>query len=79
MIENLMRVIPKGLNVNIDYDSWVPENIFRLIQTQGNVSDQEMWSVFNMGVGMVLISDQKNVSSILKKIPDSWIIGNVTK
>ena len=79
LIENLMRVIPKGLNVNIDYDSWVPENIFRLIQTQGNVSDQEMWSVFNMGVGMVLISDQKNVSSILKKIPDSWIIGNVTK
>ena len=79
LIENLMRVIPQGLNVNIDYDSWVPENIFRLIQTQGNVSDQEMWSVFNMGVGMVLISDQKNVSSILKKIPDSWIIGNVTK
>ena len=79
LIENLMRVIPQGLNVNIDYDSWVPENIFRLIQTQGNVSDQEMWSVFNMGVGMVLISDQKNVSSILKKIQDSWIIGNVTK
>ena len=77
LIENLMRVIPPGLNVNIDYDSWVPENIFRLIQTHGNVSDQEMWAVFNMGVGMVLISDQKNVSSILNKIEDSWILGKV--
>ncbi len=36
-----------------------------------------MWAVFNMGVGMVLISDQKNVSSILNKIEDSWILGKV--
>ena len=77
LIENLMRVIPPGLNVDIDYDSWKPQNIFRLIQTQGNVSDQEMWSVFNMGVGMVLICDQNNVSNILTKIEDSWIIGKV--
>lgn len=77
LIENLMRVIPPSLNVNIDYGSWAPESIFRLIQTQGNVSEEEMWSVFNMGVGMVLICDQFKVPNILNKIEKSWVIGKV--
>jgi phosphoribosylformylglycinamidine cyclo-ligase len=77
LIENLMRVIPPGLSVKINYDSWKLEPIFNLIQSIGNVQKEEMWSVFNMGVGMVLITEEAKVSNVLNLINGSWILGKV--
>jgi phosphoribosylformylglycinamidine cyclo-ligase len=54
--DNIPRVIPDGLCVNIDPTAWTPLAIFKLIAARGEVSDVEMYRVFNMGVGLVVIT-----------------------
>lgn len=52
---NLVRVLPAGLQATIDTASWEPPAIFGLIQRNGEVSDQEMFDVFNMGAGFLAV------------------------
>ncbi|GAB2673636.1 phosphoribosylformylglycinamidine cyclo-ligase [Paenibacillus thermoaerophilus] len=54
-IENIPRVLPEGVNVEIDYGSWPILPIFRLMQRDGDISHRDMFTTFNMGIGMVLI------------------------
>ena len=58
MVENIPRVLPEGVDVNIKKDSFEVPPIFKLIQKDGNVEEAEMYRTFNMGVGMVLIIDK---------------------
>ena len=53
--DNLPRVLPAGTGVRIDRAAWKVPVIFRLIQEWGQVDEEEMYRVFNMGIGMVLI------------------------
>ena len=53
--ENINRIIPEGLKVNIDWNSWERPKIFNTIQQAGEVEEQEMRRVFNCGIGYVLI------------------------
>ena len=53
--ENLPRVIPEGLGIAIDVDSWQPDPLFSLIQQSGRVADAEMRRTFNMGVGFAMV------------------------
>ena len=53
--ENINRIIPDGLKVNIDWNSWERPKIFNTIQQAGEVEEQEMRRVFNCGIGYVLI------------------------
>ena len=55
LVENISRVIPDGLKVNIDWNSWERPKIFDTIQRAGEVEEQEMRRVFNCGIGYVLI------------------------
>src|SRR5207253_10179454 len=55
LIDNLPRVLPKGLAVEIDREAWMPPGIFLALQTLGGVHPEEMWRTFNMGIGMVVI------------------------
>jgi phosphoribosylformylglycinamidine cyclo-ligase len=55
LIDNLPRVVPKGCQANIRRNSWRIPPIFNIIQKGGSVSPAEMYNVFNMGIGMVLI------------------------
>ena len=81
--EKIPRIIPKGLGVVIDTKSWVIPDIFKKIQIKGNVKRDEMFKVFNMGIGMVVAVSKKDVQkakSLLKKQRiKSWIIGSVVK
>ena len=83
IVGNTMRVVPKGLKVNIDWSTWVPSPIFRLIQETGKISAGEMRKVFNMGIGLIFIVSRKDVigiSSALKKAGEKhYIIGNITE
>lgn len=83
IVGNTMRVVPKGLKVNIDWSTWVPSPIFRLIQETGKISAVEMRKVFNMGIGLIFIVSRKDVigiSSALKKAGEKhYIIGNITE
>jgi len=54
LTENLPRVLPTGVNANIDLSSWTFPNIFLWLQEQGNVSQANMLTTFNCGIGMIV-------------------------
>ncbi len=56
LVENCERICPKGVRLNMDCSQVRTHQIFEKIKALGGVSDDEMWRVFNMGVGMVVIS-----------------------
>jgi phosphoribosylformylglycinamidine cyclo-ligase len=58
---NLPRALPDGLGARITRSAWQPPRIFRDIQRGGRVTDEEMWNTFNMGLGMIVIADRKDV------------------
>lgn len=55
--ENLPRCLPEGLAASLDRASWTPPAIFGLIARRGRVDEEEMYATFNMGIGMVLVSE----------------------
>lgn len=56
LVENVPRVLPSGLGVTVDRATWTPQPVFSWMQRLGNISDKEMHTVFNMGVGLVVIA-----------------------
>ena len=60
LTENIPRVLPPHLAVEINLSSWQKPNIFSWLQTAGNLTDQEMLKTFNCGIGMILILSQEN-------------------
>jgi phosphoribosylformylglycinamidine cyclo-ligase len=83
LVENIPRVLPEGCAVMLEKNKWNVPKIFKIIQNTGNITDQEMFHVFNMGIGMVLIvsrSDVKTGLSDLEKAKEpGTIIGEVIK
>lgn len=83
IIENIPRVLSGGVSIQIDQKSWPKPYLFSLIQKEGNISDEEMYHTFNMGIGMVLIVHGNQVLEIIKELKlmdcDSYIIGKVIK
>jgi phosphoribosylformylglycinamidine cyclo-ligase len=81
--ENLPRCLPKGLTVDVDYGAWDVPEMFETIQNAGNISDDEMRNVFNLGIGFCLVVPAEVVEHTQCLIADtpfgmrSWIIGNV--
>ena len=69
--ENVSRVIPKGLKAHIDWTSWERPEIFNKIKQSGEIEEEEMRRVFNMGIGFVLI--------VPPEIEIDGVIGYVTK
>ena len=69
LIDNLPRILPSNCDAVIETKSWRVPSIFQILQKNGNVDAQEMYQVFNMGIGMVAIVAERNASgtkSILK-------------
>lgn len=66
LVENIPRVLPDNVSVELDKKSWKANSIFSLIQRLGNIADGEMHRVFNMGIGLVIIIDKNDVSETLK-------------
>lgn len=63
MTENIPRVIPKGLGVNISTAAWEVPPMFKWLQQAGNISDAEMRRTFNCGVGMVVVVNPSQVAA----------------
>jgi len=55
LIENPPRILPKNLSMQINKGSWKTPSIFKYLQKEGKVSDEEMFRTFNMGLGMLVI------------------------
>ncbi len=66
IIGNTMRIIPKGLSLKIDWFSWQRPFIYDLIQSTGQVPEYDMTRTFNLGVGLVVIADKKNVDVAMR-------------
>jgi phosphoribosylformylglycinamidine cyclo-ligase len=79
LIGNVPRVLPDGLTARFDNRSWPVPPIFNLIQKRGNVDRDEMYHVFNMGIGMVIICSSDKVDHFTKMLPEAKVIGEVIK
>ena len=81
VIENITRVIPKGLGIDINKNSWEKPAIFKMIESFNAVGERELHKSFNMGIGLVLIVDKENVNEIVDYInttdEKAYIIGEV--
>ncbi|MBQ9442308.1 MAG: phosphoribosylformylglycinamidine cyclo-ligase [Selenomonadaceae bacterium] len=62
--DNIPRALPKNLGVEINSDSWAIPEIFKLLQSWGNVDWREMFRTFNCGIGMILIVDENIVDDL---------------
>jgi len=79
-IENIPRVLPENLNAVINRNSWNVPSIWNLIQQRGNISIEEMFRVFNMGIGMVVIVDRSTAAELQSSISEPiFIIGELTR
>lgn len=79
MTENIPRVIPKGLGVNISTSAWQVPPMFQWIQKAGSVSDAEMRRTFNMGVGLVIVVDKSQVDAVRAVNSDLFVLGEVVE
>ncbi len=79
LIENVPRVLPQGLSAKFNRQAWTVPPIFQLIQKQGNVAEKEMYRVFNMGIGMVVVCPPERVREITKALPEAMVIGEIVK
>ena len=75
--ENIERVLPPRCGAIVDCSSWQTPPIFRLIQQEGKVTVDEMYRVFNMGLGMVLVIARENRDDVLRQVRDAWEVGRV--
>jgi len=82
-VDNIPRVLPKSLDVVIRKGSWDMLPIFQIIEQKSGVPDEELYQVFNMGIGMVAIVAEDKADAVLKFIHaqkhKAWLIGEVVK
>ncbi len=81
--ENLPRCLAKGMSVDVDYDAWERPELFNKIQEAGDITEEEMRNVFNLGIGFCLVVPPDAVAlaqEIISDVPHgmrSWVIGTV--
>ena len=76
-IGNVPRVLPEGLAARFHRGRWLINPIFQLIQHRGNVDQEEMYRVFNMGIGMVVVCSPENTDRLSKALPGAHVVGEV--
>ena len=82
LVENLARIVPDHVQIQLERGSWQVPGVFPWVQTLGRIDAAEMERVFNMGVGMVLVVSPHFADSIQRQLSDlgheNWKIGTVT-
>ena len=78
LLDNLPRVLPEGCRASIDKGSWKVPIIFNIIQNAADIPDDEMFQVFNMGIGMTLVVPAKRAEEALK-LTKGILIGKITE
>ena len=77
LIDNVPRILPEGLAARFGRGTWKVPPIFTLIQREGNVSDDEMYHVFNMGLGMVLVCAASEIKRVRSRLPEARLVGQI--
>jgi len=79
MTENIPRVIPKGLGVEISRGSWEIPAMYKWLQEAGNIAESEMMRTFNMGVGLVAVVAPDRVAAAQAADPELFVVGKVVE
>lgn len=83
LIENIPRVLPSHMQAQIDLSTWSRPPIFQWLQTEGQISDNEMWRTFNCGIGMVVCVTAENADKTLQILHEqgekAWHIGHIAE
>jgi len=78
---NLPRILPEDCVAVIDRKSWEPASIFAVIQQAGKIDVEEMFQVFNMGVGLIIVAPSGEAAKIVETIQGQgmagWVIGEI--
>jgi phosphoribosylformylglycinamidine cyclo-ligase len=82
---NVARILPpapstssgQGLGARIDRAAWTPPAIFGFIQRAGGIADAELWSTFNMGLGVIFAVDPSDVAAVRASLPEAVVVGAV--
>tara|TARA_Y100000590_G_C15718607_1_gene1012769 strand:- start:29 stop:1066 length:1038 start_codon:yes stop_codon:yes gene_type:complete len=77
--KNIPRSLASGLGADVDISTWEIPPLFKFIQQSGGINDQEMFRVFNMGIGMTIIVEPGLVDDVTSAVPGSFRIGEVVK
>jgi phosphoribosylformylglycinamidine cyclo-ligase len=78
LLENIPRILPENVSVEIERGTWNELPIFEIMQKLGNVEDSEMFRAFNMGIGMVIVCDLENKEFIQNSLGEECVeIGRV--
>ncbi len=76
---NLSRVLPEGCGAELEASSWQPPPIFELIQDLGNVASDEMYRVFNMGIGFLIVLRPGDVETAKETVPELIQVGQILR
>ncbi len=77
LVGNIPRVLPDGLAARLDTASWEVPSIFDLVQQRGKIPREEMYRVFNMGIGMAVVCSPDHVGLITGGVPGAIPIGEI--
>jgi phosphoribosylformylglycinamidine cyclo-ligase len=77
LVENPPRIFPQGIGAIIRRGTWTEPPIFALLQQIGKISNVEMFHVFNMGLGMLVIVPRAALEPALERLPDAAVVGEV--
>jgi len=78
-VGNIPRILPQGLVAHLRKNSWDVLPIFKLIQKKGDIDEAEMYQVFNMGVGMVIVCSPQQIAKIVSILPQAKVVGEIIK
>ena len=83
LMGNTMRIVPEGLTLSVDWNSWPELPIFDLIRKEGEVPEEDMRRTFNLGLGLVMIVSKDRVDHIMAYLKsreeNAYIVGEVVK
>ncbi len=79
---NLNRILPGNCDAVIDASLWKVQPVFKVIQKLGNIENQEMFKVFNMGIGLILVVSKSETDKVLRRLSSlketAYLIGEIT-
>lgn len=78
-LENIPRILPKNVSVEIRRGTWEELPVFGLMQSLGNVSEREMFRTFNMGIGMIVVCAEADKEFLQENLGTSFEIGRVVE
>lgn len=82
IVGNTKRILPEGLRLSVDWESWKRPEIFNLIQKNGNVPEEDMRATFNLGIGLIAVCSVQAIPEAEKAADklgeEILVIGEVT-